>query len=86
MQPNTVDRQSLRVWLLLAILGAILSIAGWYQFFTLTLVAQDAKPPAFEVASIKPDKSVDGRRGGIIQPGRFAQTNVTLGGLTRGGC
>jgi hypothetical protein len=34
MQPNTIDRQSLRVWLLLAILGAILSVVGWYRVFT----------------------------------------------------
>ena len=32
MKPNTVDRQSLRVWFMLVILGAILSIAGWYRW------------------------------------------------------
>ena len=57
MQPNTVDRQSLRVWLLLAILGAILSIVGWSRVFTVVLVAQERQPPAFEVASVKPNKS-----------------------------
>jgi uncharacterized protein (TIGR03435 family) len=78
MQRNTVDGQSLRVWLLLAILGAILSVVGWSRVFLVVLAAQDAKPPAFEVASVKPNKSVDGRRGGVIQPGRFVRTNVTL--------
>ena len=38
------------------------------------------KPPAFEVASIKPNKSGDGRIGSMVQPGgRFTATNVTLG-------
>ena len=51
MQPNTFDRQSLRVWLLLAILGAILSAAGWYRVFTVVVTAQDARPPAQEAVS-----------------------------------
>ncbi len=42
MQRNTVDRQSLRVWLLLAILGAILSVVGWSRVFLIVLAAQDA--------------------------------------------
>jgi uncharacterized protein (TIGR03435 family) len=78
MKPNTADRQSLRVWLLLAILGAILSVVGWYRVFTVVLVAQDTMPPAFEVASVKPNNSGTTRRGGGPQPGRFVQTNVTL--------
>jgi len=41
-----------------------------------------AKSPAFEVASIKPNKSGDGRVGIGIQPGgRFTATNITLGAL-----
>jgi uncharacterized protein (TIGR03435 family) len=44
--------------------------------------AADAKPPAFEVASIKPNKSNDGRMGVGMQPGgRFTATNITLGML-----
>ena len=78
MEPNTVDRQSLRVWLLLAILGAILSVVGWYRVFTVVLVAQNASPPAFEVASVKPNKSGTVQRGGGPQPGRFVRSNVTL--------
>ena len=78
MEPNTVDRQSLRVWLLLAILGAILSAVGWYRVFTIVLVAQNASPPAFEVASVKPNTSGPVQRGGGPQPGRFVRTNVTL--------
>jgi len=34
--------------------------------------------PTFDVASIKPNRSVDTRRSGALQPGRFLQTNVTL--------
>ena len=37
----------------------------------------EAKPPAFEVASIKPNKSGDGRINIAMQPGgRFAATNI----------
>jgi uncharacterized protein (TIGR03435 family) len=47
-----------------------------------TLQAQpavaDQAPPAFEVASVKPNKSVDGRRNASFAPGRFSQTNVTV--------
>jgi hypothetical protein len=31
LQTNTPDSQSLRLYLILAILGAILSVAGWYR-------------------------------------------------------
>jgi len=31
MNTNTVDRQSLQVWQILAILGAILGLVGWYR-------------------------------------------------------
>lgn len=40
--------------------------------------AAGAPPLAFDVASVKPNKSVDTRRRGTLQPGRFSQTNVTL--------
>ena len=37
-----------------------------------------ASRPSFDVASIKLNRSVDTRRSGGLQPGRFLQTNVTL--------
>jgi uncharacterized protein (TIGR03435 family) len=44
--------------------------------------AATQQPPAFEVASVKPNKSGDGRIGLMVQPGgRFTATNVTLGTL-----
>jgi len=44
--------------------------------------AAETKAPAFEVASIKPNKSGDGRVGIGFQPGgRFTATNITLGML-----
>ena len=33
MHPNTPDRMNMRVWLLLAIVGAILAVVGWYRYF-----------------------------------------------------
>jgi hypothetical protein len=33
MEINPPDRLALRVWLLLAILGAFLSVVGWYRYF-----------------------------------------------------
>jgi hypothetical protein len=27
------DRMSQRVWLMLAVLGAVLAVVGWYRFF-----------------------------------------------------
>jgi hypothetical protein len=65
------------VWTMLVIVGAILCV-GWQRFFTLALLAQGAQPPAFEVASIKEDKSDTSVRGGGPQPGRFLRTDVTL--------
>ena len=32
MNTNSPDRMSNRVWLMLAILGAILCIVGWYRY------------------------------------------------------
>jgi uncharacterized protein (TIGR03435 family) len=34
--------------------------------------------PTFEVASVKRNKTIDAPRGGLLQPGRFVQTGVTL--------
>lgn len=42
------------------------------------LAAQTPASLAFDVASVKPNTSVDTRRGGALQPGRLSQTNVTL--------
>lgn len=32
MVPNAPDRLNLRVWLMLAIVGAILCVIGWYRY------------------------------------------------------
>jgi hypothetical protein len=32
MDPTTPDRLNLRVWLMLAVLGAILCLVGWYRY------------------------------------------------------
>jgi hypothetical protein len=32
MDTNSPDRMSMRIWLMLAILGAILCIVGWYRY------------------------------------------------------
>src|SRR5579862_5890278 len=41
-----------------------------------------AKAPAFEVASVKPNRSTDGRIGIMMQPGgRFTATGITVGFL-----
>ena len=32
MMPTMPDRQNLGVWLLLSIVGAILSLVGWYRW------------------------------------------------------
>ena len=32
MDTNSPDRMSMRIWLMLAILGAVLCIVGWYRY------------------------------------------------------
>ncbi len=34
METNSPDKMSMRVWLILAILGAVLCVVGWYRFFS----------------------------------------------------
>lgn len=34
MRTDYPDRLNMRIWLLLAIVGAILCIVGWYRYFT----------------------------------------------------
>jgi hypothetical protein len=34
MEPRSYDLQAMRIWTILAILGALLLIAGWYRFAT----------------------------------------------------
>jgi uncharacterized protein (TIGR03435 family) len=63
---------------MLVIVGAILCVVGWQRFFSLALLAQGARTPAFAVASIRENKSGTPVRGGGPQPGRFLRTNVTL--------
>jgi len=33
MAPRTADPQTLRLWLLLSIVGAVLSVVGWIRWF-----------------------------------------------------
>ena len=33
MRTNTPDLLNMRIWLMLAVLGAILAVIGWYRFF-----------------------------------------------------
>lgn len=60
-------------------------LAGSFHGSRLTAQAPPAQAaaPAFEVASIKPNNSGDGRVMMQNQPGRFAATNVTLKMLIR---
>jgi hypothetical protein len=60
-----------------------LAVLVWLVPFSASGAAQTAPPaqdrpsrPVFEVTSVKPNST--GRRGGAIQPGRFAQSAVTL--------
>jgi hypothetical protein len=32
MRTNTPDLLNMRIWLMLAVLGAILAVIGWYRF------------------------------------------------------
>ena len=34
METNSPDKMSMRVWLILAVLGAVLCIVGWYRFLS----------------------------------------------------
>ena len=79
------DRQSLLVWTMLVIVGAILCVIGWGRFFSLALLAQGAQTPGFEVASIKANKSgINGKLGMGFQPGRLTARNYTLKELIQG--
>ena len=33
MRTNQTDVLNMRIWLMLAVLGAILTLIGWYRFF-----------------------------------------------------
>jgi len=59
----------------------VTSIAGGAAL--IAQAPQDAPAPAFEVASIKPNTSGDGRVMMQMQPGRYMATNVTLRLLIR---
>ena len=76
-----VDRQSRAVSLIAAALGVFLLVFGWAEWLHAQPSTAAAAKPAFDVASVKPSKAVDARRGGALQPGRFSQTNVTLAQL-----
>jgi len=47
------------------------------------LFAQNPVSPAFEVASVKPNRSGSTEKGFRMPPGRFTATNVTLGDMIR---
>lgn len=34
MMTNAPDRTDLRVWVMLAIVGAVLCVIGWYRYFS----------------------------------------------------
>jgi hypothetical protein len=34
MESNSPDRLNLRLWLMLAIVGAVLCVVGWYRFLS----------------------------------------------------
>src|SRR5215831_6915035 len=65
----------------LSIAAALAALAAPFAGAQPPQVAPDA--PSFEVASIKPNNSGDGRVMLQNQPGRFAATNVTLKMLIR---
>src|SRR5215831_6406247 len=65
----------------LSIAAALAALAAPFAGAQPPQVAPDA--PSFEVASIKPNNSGDGRVAIQNQPGRFVATNVTLRMLIR---
>jgi uncharacterized protein (TIGR03435 family) len=70
---------------MLVIVGAILCLVGWTRLFSLALLAQEAPAPAFEVASIKANKSgINGKLGMGFQPGRMTARNYSLKELVQG--
>ena len=71
MKLNAPDLQQRRAQLMLAIVGAILAIVGWIALLK-------GQAPSFDVASVKPNTAIDGRRNGMLAPGQFSQTWVTL--------
>ena len=34
MSPDTRDRTNMRLWVMLAVVGAVLCLIGWYRYFT----------------------------------------------------
>ena len=40
METNSPDKMSMRVWLILAVLGAVLCIVGWYRFLSSKLTTR----------------------------------------------
>ena len=34
MSPDPGDRTNLRLWVMLAVVGAVLALIGWYRYFT----------------------------------------------------
>jgi uncharacterized protein (TIGR03435 family) len=70
-RPASGVRIRTRILSAVGIVGLAGSVAGG------GLAAQTPANLAFDVASVKPNTSVDTRRGGALQPGRLSQTNVT---------
>ena len=80
----------LTAWRKLLLATGVVTIAGPVAVGVLNaprLHAQSppiaANSPAFEVASVKPNKTLGAQRGGRLQPGHFSQTAVTLRQLIR---
>jgi uncharacterized protein (TIGR03435 family) len=72
IRPASAVRIRTRIPSAVGIVALAGSVAGG------VLAAQAPASLAFDVASVKPNTSVDTRRGGALQPGRLSQTNVTL--------
>jgi uncharacterized protein (TIGR03435 family) len=76
------NAQTFRRTLLLATAGIV--VVGALNPLRAQAPATDTKPPAFEVASIKPHKSGDQASSIMVQPGgRYSATNATLRMLMR---